>query len=328
MPHFRTTLKLPDFPFKISHTTSVLNIGSCFAEHIGNRLAQYKFPSQLNPHGIVYNPISMARVLDDLRSQKRYQKEDLFQYADQWHSFAHHGYFSHPELAQALEKINKRLSQGQRFIPQLDVLILTFGTANAFLWNQTGEIVANCHKMPGHEFKRIRLSVEEIVGSLQEQLSALRQIRPELNVLLTVSPVRHIRDGLVENQRSKATLLLAAELLERELNFVHYFPSYELVIDDLRDYRFYDRDMIHPSSLAVDYVWEQFAASFFSKETQALMKRIHHIISASQHRPFHAQSAAHQTFIKKQIDEIAVLQKEFPTLDFSQEIAIFDNQRS
>lgn len=327
MPSFRTSVNIPDFPFKITHNSPVLNLGSCFAEHIGNRLERYKFSSFLNSHGIIYNPISIARTIEDLLSQKRYEEEDLLEYGGQWHSFNHHGHFSHPELAQALEKINGRFSEARAFLEKLDVLILTFGTANAFVWNRTGDIVANCHKIPGQEFQRIRLSVAEITEIIGGQLSALRQMRPELKVLLTVSPVRHIRDGLVENQRSKATLLLAVEQLEKQLDFVHYFPSYELVLDDLRDYRFYDRDMIHPSTVAVDYVWEQFENSFFSKETQALTKRIDRILSASQHRPFHAESAAHQTFIKKQLHDIAVLKKEFPTLDFSREIAIFGSQK-
>ncbi len=327
MPSFRTPVNIPDFPFKISHNSPVLNLGSCFAEHIGHRLERYKFSSFLNSHGIVYNPISIARAIEDLLSQKYYEKEDLLEYGDGWHSFAHHGHFSHPELAQALEKINGQLSEARAFVEKLDVLILTFGTANAFVYKETGEVVANCHKIPGNEFTRIRLSVEEIIGAIGEQLSALRQMRPELKVLLTVSPVRHIRDGLVENQRSKASLLLVVEQLEKQLDFVHYFPSYELVLDDLRDYRFYDRDLIHPSPVAVDYVWEQFENSFFPKETQALIKRIDRIISASQHRPFHPESAAHQTFLKKQIDDIAVLQKEYPALDFSREIAIFSSQK-
>ncbi|GJM35770.1 MAG: hypothetical protein DHS20C18_47710 [Saprospiraceae bacterium] len=301
-------------------------MGSCFAEHIGGRLLRYKFPTLLNSHGILFNAISIAQALQDLLSEKQYVEADLFQHGEQWHSYAHHGHFSHPDLAEALAQINGRLNEARNFLEKTDILVLTLGTANAFSLRTSGAIVANCHKVPGTAFDRVRLLVSDIVKTLGDAIQALQNRRPELKVLLTVSPVRHIRDGLVENQRSKATLLLAAEALQQSFDFVYYFPSYEMVMDDLRDYRFYDQDMIHPSPMAIDYIWEQFRMAFFSEETQQLLQRIDRILSASRHRPFQPESAAHQTFQKKQLSEIAALQTKWPTLDFNKEITIFSNK--
>ena len=186
--------------------------------------------------------------------------------------------------------------------------------------------MANCHKLPGSQFDRRRPSVREIIAALEPVLQEFKLRLPALEAILTVSPVRHIRDGLVENQRSKAALLLAVEELSKQHDFIHYFPSYEIVMDELRDYRFYDVDMIHPSSVAIDYIWERFSQAFFTAETRQLMQRVERIVTASRHRPFHPQSSAHQQFLTQQLKLIDELEREFPFLKLADERAGFESQ--
>ena len=282
-----------------------------------------KFPALVNPFGIVYNPVSVGQVFEKWLSEDSFREEDLFKNLGLWHSFAHHGRFSHPEKTAALEGINRSLAEARKCLAQANRLIVTLGTANVFVFKKTGDIVANCHKVPGQEFERRRLSISEIVQSLGPVFEKLRERSPSLEIIATVSPVRHLRDGLVENQRSKATLLLALEEICRRLPFVHYFPAYEILLDDLRDYRFYEADMAHPNQLAVDYIWEYFGEAFFDEKTKSLCQRIEQVATAAAHRPFHPQSVEHQNFIKKMMKEMERLEREFPGLDFEEERKFF-----
>lgn len=316
---FRTELPLQKFLFKISHTDPLLSIGSCFTEHIGERLSTLKFKHLENPFGIVYNPISIAAQLEWLGSDKKFAASDLFENQGLWHSWAHHGRFSDLNKTEILTKINHALQEGQALLPSVTRLLVTFGTANVFILKESDKIVANCHKMPSQIFDKRRLSVKEITTALLSILQKLKLQQPDLQVILTVSPVRHIRDGLVENQRSKATLLLAIDQICQELDFAHYFPSYELILDDLRDYRFFNADMIHPNEVAIDYVWQRFGAAFFTEETQQLISQIEAIVQASKHRAFHTQSKQHQAFIQKQLGKIAQLEQQYHFLNFTKE---------
>jgi hypothetical protein len=323
---FRTILPPLQSGLRFSHNDSILCTGSCFAEHIGGRLGRWKFPVLANPFGIVYNPVSLAESLDFLLSDQDFSEKDLFENAGLWHSFAHHGSFSHPEKTAALDRISCSLSGAKAFLSTTNRLIVTLGTANVFVLKKTGRVVANCHKVPGQEFERRRLSVGEIADGLFAVFEKLKAALPGLEILATVSPVRHLRDGLVENQRSKATLVLALEQICQRCRFVHYFPAYELLLDDLRDYRFYENDLSHPNQLAVDYIWQFFADSFFDEKTKALCQRIAQTVVASGHRPFHPQSAEHQAFLKTQLEKIKVMEQEFPWLDFDIEKAAFQQQ--
>ena len=316
---FRTDIPLLGSAIGISHDDRVLCVGSCFAEHIGGRLERLKFSCHVNPFGIVYNPISIAQTLGRVLSGQPFGEAELIDNQGLWHSFAHHGRFSKPGPRPTLEGINSALVSSQKFLQKTNRLLLTLGTANVFQLRKTGEVVANCHKFPGGDFVRRRLSVEEVAGALTHILRQLKKELPELEVIATVSPVRHLRDGLLENQRSKATLLLGLEKTMDELPFVHYFPAYELVLDDLRDYRFFDTDMTHPNGQAVDYVWQYFTQVFFRENTQALCRRIGQVVTASEHRALHPASDAHQSFLRKQMEAIHQLEKEFPALDFSPE---------
>lgn len=324
MSEFRTRLPALDSTIAISHHDTSLCIGSCFTENIGAWLQMLKFPCLLNPFGILYNPVSIGKSFLQLLHPQPYQLEDLQLHGELWHSFDHHGAFSQPDAAQALEQINTSLNTAATFAQSVNRLILTPGTAHVYTLRKAGAVVANCHKFPAADFEKRRLSVDEIVTALAAPIEQWKAARPDLEVILTVSPVRHIRDGIVENQRSKATLVLALEVLCEQFDFVHYFPAYELLLDDLRDYRFYEADMIHPNSVAIQYIRDYFAATYFSENTRALNQRIAKIITAAQHRPLHAGTAAQHTFAQQQLAAMATLVQEFPFLDFEKERTHFE----
>lgn len=303
----------------MSHNDRLLCIGSCFAEQMGGRLQRLKFPVLVNPFGIVFNPISVADTLERLHSGEPFSEGDLLEGHGLWHSFEHHGSFSHPDKGTALAGINRAFSEGKAFLKHTNRLIVTLGTAHVFVWKKTGEVVANCHKIPAAGFERRRLRVSEVVERLVPVFEKLKAGLPQLEIIATVSPVRHLRDGLVENQRSKATLLLALDEIGQRLPFVHYFPAYEILLDDLRDYRFYAEDMAHPSPQASDYIWQYFENAFFEEKAKALCRRIEAVLTALAHRPFHPQSVEHQAFLRKQAAALQEIAEAFPQLDFEEE---------
>lgn len=321
--NFRTTLSVTKSSDKITHQTNLMSIGSCFSEHIGERLLDYKFPIVINPHGILFNPISIANSLIQIIHNQQLVEDDIFYHNHRWQSFFHHGRFAKADKKDCLNAINQSIQTAHQQLQNLDFLILTFGTANVFEYKKTGQIVANCHKVPNTEFERKRLKINDITTAFQPIFNELKTINPNLKIILTVSPVRHIRDGLVENQRSKSTLLLAADELAKAYDFIIYFPSYELIIDDLRDYRFYKEDMIHPSKVAVDYVWNYFENTYFSKETRQINGQLQKIIQAKKHRPFDEKSENHQLFLRKQVSKINNLQQQYPFLDFGEDLKWF-----
>ena len=327
MPNFRTYLSPTSAPFQISHTNPIFLIGSCFTEHISERLAARKFNTLTNPFGIVYNPLSMAKCLERiLNGNQPFSAAELFENAGLWHSWEHHGRFSKPGKNETLDGINAAYQTASKQLKKTDYLLLTFGTADVFSLRETGQIVANNHKMPAALFSSRRLSVSEIVERTVEVLQKIKAENETLQIIMTVSPVRHLRNGLIENQRSKATLVLACEEICAQIDYAHYFPAYELVLDDLRDYRFYAADMVHPSEVAVDYVWQFFADTFFSEETRRLNGQIEKILAAAQHRPFHRNTEAHQSFVRTQLEAIATLKKEVPGLNFEKEETVFLEQ--
>lgn len=326
MKNFRTVLSLPDYPLSINHDHGILSVGSCFAENIGRKLTAGKFRTLLNPFGIIYNPASAAVVLETIFSERQISEEEVFFHNDLWHSRLHHGAFSNADKAMLLSDLAEQTRRGNAFLQSTDRLLLTFGTA--FVWEEktTGLIAANCHKRPQSNFLRRRLSVNEIIETLLPILQKMKAGNNDLEVIITVSPVRHMRDGFVENQRSKAVLLLAAEEMCGSEAFINYFPAYEIVQDDLRDYRFYTEDMLHPSAVAVAYVWERFGQAFFSAETQTLLNKIKQIQNAVAHRPFRPHSAAHQAFLSTHADKIKLLSAKYPQLDFSEEAKQINRQ--
>ncbi len=327
MDSFRTILSPTPAGFRIGHSDQLLLIGSCFSEHIGGRLAARKFNTLANPFGIVYNPVSMARCLERLQvGTQAFNAESLERHMGLWHSWEHHGHFSKPDLAQTLAGINAAYEQAVKHLQGSTRLLLTLGTADVFILKDSGQIVANNHKMPAATFQQKRLDVGEVTDALGAALEKLAQKKDGLQVVLSVSPVRHLRNGMVENQRSKAVLVLACEALCRQLTNAHYFPAYELLLDDLRDYRFYNSDMLHPSELAVAYIWQYFSDMFFSSETKQLNTAIEKILAAAAHRPFNPDTAAHRGFAAQQLAAIAALKQEWPGLDFVNEERVFKTE--
>lgn len=321
---FRTILPIKSSPFQINHQSGVICMGSCFAEHIYERLNGFKFSALLNPFGIVFNPISIAQSLEILLDENRlFEEKDLFQHLGGWHSFQHHGSFSNPSEEVVLEKINNALLEARAFLKKAEFLVLTFGTSNVFVSEKTGQVVANCHKVPQKYFIQKKLSSDEIILSLDDIFRKLAEAFPSLKIITTVSPVRHIRDGLVANQVSKAKLLVALDNLSLLHSHLSYFSSYEIMMDDLRDYRFYKKDLIHPNEMAVGYIWDFFSKTFFTGRTLELNAKLEKINLAKTHRPFHPESEEYLKFKKNQLVKIGELEKEFSFLDFEDENIFF-----
>ena len=318
-----TPVELPKREFQITYNSQMIILGSCFAENIGRRLSVCKFRADVNPFGILYNPLSIATALRRIASGDLFDEgspEFVF-HGERWHSLLHHGDFSRREKSEAVNAVNERLSAAHCALKNLNILTLTFGTAYVYNRKCDDTVVGNCHKMPAGDFVRSLLTVDEAVDALAPQLEELCTALPELKIVLTVSPIRHLRDGAHGNQVSKATLLLAVEELRRRLpGRVFYFPAYEIVLDELRDYRFYDEDMTHPSSLAADYIWECFKSSYFDEATNSLSMQMEEIDRALSHRPFDAESKAHIEFKRKLLLKIEDFKEKYPYFDFSKEI--------
>lgn len=313
----KITVAAPDF--SIDYNSRLMMLGSCFAENMGSKFSYYKFDVDVNPCGIIYNPLSVANVLRLIVEGKQFEKSDLRQVGGKWVSLYHHGAFSSTDPDECLRRINDRLAKATGELRTLDLLVITWGTAWVYRYTRENIVVSNCHKIPSQEFERSRLSVEDIVKEYLVLIGRLREINPGLRILFTVSPIRHWKDGAHGNQLSKATLLLAIDRLREELQHVYYFPAYEIVLDELRDYRFYADDMLHMSGFTVDYIWERFLYSFISPEVLGLMNQIGRVNKGVAHRPFDPQSEEYQRLVKKMLAEIAMISRSYPMIDFSEE---------
>jgi len=318
---FFTEIKITEFPFKMDYSKSIQFFGSCFSENIGQKLLDLKFDVDLNPFGILYNPISIANSLHILLENRVFTESDLFLDQGIWSSFYHHSRFSDVNREAALEKINSRIANSHKFLLKADFLIITFGTSWVYELKESGQVVTNCHKVPAAKFKRFRLDVSEITKVYRELLTEIWRFNPNLKVVFTVSPIRHWKDGAIENQVSKATLLLAIDQLLSGFGTMNigYFPSYELMMDELRDYRFYAEDMLHLSPVATDYIFERFAKVMMSINSLQIAKEVVKIGKAILHRPVNSNSVEYEKFILYNLDEINKLTINFPYLNFANE---------
>lgn len=315
---FRTPVEWHGESEEIKYSDHVLLMGSCFAENVGGLLLENKFSCDVNPFGILYNPLSIAKALRQMLDGKVYTMDDLFDSGGQWHSWMHHSSFSSTDADECLNRINSRLEKATSALPRTSWLIMTWGTA--FVYEKDSEVVGNCHKQPDRLFTRRLLDVDTICGEWNDTLREAKQRFPGLKVMLSVSPIRHLKDGLHGNQISKSVLLLAIDRLCRELDFCHYFPSYEIVMDELRDYRFYAEDMLHPSPLAVKYIWECFCSTYMSKDTQRVMKEWADIQKGLAHRPFNPDSDAYRRFLSQIVLKIEELKEKFPYFEVQKEL--------
>lgn len=294
--NFRSKVKIEESKNKINHLQKISFIGSCFSHNIGDKLTADEFDVSLNPFGILFNPISIAKAIESCVLQTKILASDLINVGEQWLSLDHHSEFNELSENECLKGINNSIEASINYYNDADYLIITFGSAWVYTYNKTGEIVANCHKIPSDEFTKRLLNVTEIVNSFKHTISLLKEYNPSLQILFTISPVRHWKDGIVENNRSKAILHLAIMEILVNHSQTAYFPSYEIVMDELRDYRFYKSDLLHPNDLAVDYIYEQFSNTFYTSDTKALIERIRRLKSSLSHRPFNPNSESHFQF--------------------------------
>jgi hypothetical protein len=325
MADFFTQVEIAPSPFKTSYVKKHVFIGSCFTENIGSKMKDLKFETDINPFGILFNPFSIAQCIRRLISGEIFTENDLFFHGGLWHSYMHHGRFSNPSLPETLAGINEHLIRSADFLREADFLILTFGTAWIYELKTTGVAVSNCHKVPASQFKRFRLSVGETVSETRNTLEQLWEVNPRLKVILTVSPVRHLKDSASGNQLSKATLLLATDALVNGFgqDRCSYFPAYELMMDELRDYRFYAEDLVHPSPLSINFIWKKFRDFIMEKETKELTEKVGSLIQARDHRPIFRNSPEYKLFMENTLGNIRELTKKYPFLDFSEEIKYF-----
>ncbi|MDR1763311.1 MAG: GSCFA domain-containing protein [Dysgonamonadaceae bacterium] len=296
--NFRTEISLAKPDFGIKHSDKIMSFGSCFSENISEKLIQSGFCVDANPFGVLFNPASISKNIRKLVESTPFSEDDICENKGVFFSFSHHSRFSGRSREETLEKINLQWEASRNFLRQAGILIVTFGTSYVYSLKSNGEIVANCHKLPASNFTRKRLTVEEIYDDWAELVPILKSLNVK-KIIFTVSPVRHLSDGFHENQVSKAVLLLAIEALAELLPDAVYFPAYEILLDDLRDYRFYADDLLHPSTEAVNYVWEKFSETFFDAETADLAKEFENLNRALNHRPFNPDAEEYRRFMEK-----------------------------
>lgn len=313
---FRTTVKIESLKQKIGHNDSILSLGSCFADNIASRLAAAKFQVTASPSGVLFNPESIASAIERYSRAAAPTAEELREGDEGWYSFDFHSSLSHSEREVALAQMQQAVEQGAEALAKAKVVIVTFGTAWVYRLKENGRVVANCHKQHQSLFSREMLSIEEIV---ERYAPLMEGVLAGKKVIMTVSPIRHLSDGLEANSLSKAILRVAIDKLAERYDNVHYFPSFELLNDDLRDYRFYADDMTHPSAVAIDYIWERFEEYAFSAATIDIIKRLRKIADAVAHRPLNADTEAHRNFCLKMIGEIAAMECVTSGIDFSEE---------
>lgn len=317
-------LNIPKSPKEITHQHRILSVGSCFTEHIGNALLDYKFDVLQNPNGILFDPMAVCSSLVSYIQNRQYNQGDLFYLNELWHSWNHHSRFSHTDPVQSLQKINDSQSNAHQFLKEADWLIITLGSAFTYkLVEQNYQSVANCHRAPAQWFQKHLSTLNEIIARLDNTIHQLFHFNRKLNIIFTISPVRHIRDGVVDNNRSKARLIEAVHHLVNKFDKLYYFPSYELVIDVLRDYRFYAEDMVHPNYLATDFVLENFTQTYMSEATLNLIEDLKKIAIARKHRSAHPGTEAHKKFLQSHLAKAQTLQEKYPYLKLEKEIDYF-----
>jgi len=321
---FMLTPDFPQLPQQLSYADSVLLTGSCFTEHMHDRLARCRFRVMGNPHGILFNPLSVAYSLGRYLSERLYSEDDLFFLNGLWNSWDHHTRFSGPDRQQVLEGINRSQEAAAAFIRRAGCVIITLGSAFQYYLKEGNRPVANNHRAPAQWFEKRLLETTLITDTMAGTLEQLFRVNPAAQVLLTVSPVRHIRDGVVDNNRSKARLTEAVHALCDRYAQVHYFPAYELVVDVLRDYRFYDIDMVHPNYLATSFVWEQFAALCITPAAQSVMREVEDIMTARAHRPRFPETEAHRQFRAAYAAKTRLLLERHPYLDLQEALDYFN----
>lgn len=313
---FTTPIPISKSHHPISYGSKIVSLGSCFAENMGNKLDYFKFRNTTNPFGILFHPLALNKIIQKAIRQEQFTEEDVFFHNERWHSFDVHSVLSHVDKTAFLENLNSNIGFLHTALLESTHIIITLGTSWIYRKIETDTIVANCHKVPQAAFKKELLTVSQIKESLLEIIETVLSFNPKAKLIFTVSPVRHIKDGFVENQWSKANLISGLHEVIHATDDAHYFPSYEIMMDELRDYRFYAEDMIHPSSLAIEYIWKRFAETWISEDAFLAMQEVDSIWKGLSHRSFNPESEQHQRFLESLQNKMLVLQSKYPFMEF------------
>lgn len=326
MINFHLQFPIPEFKSKINYKQKIVFIGSCFAENIGSLFKEYKLDALVNTHGIQYNPFSVANALTKCISKQLVNDHELFFANELWNSWEHHSRFSKSKKEDAVYEMNDYINKGYEYLKTADWLIITLGSSFAYKHIENNRFVSNCHKIPQKEFSKYCFSTLEAVTHLENVIRQLLGKNKNLKVVFTVSPVRYVRDGVVENNLSKARLIDAVHTLVSQFQNCFYFPSYELIIDDLRDYRFFENDLVHPNQQAIHYVFNKFVETTFDLESKNIIEKIKEIITAKNHRPADRNINSYQSFKHMFLNKSLILKKEYPYLNLEEEIRFFENK--
>jgi len=301
----------------IDYESQVLLLGSCFTENIGNKLTYFQFRNWQNPFGVIFNPVSIQKLLQKASEQALFTKADIFQQDEIWYSFLAHGSCSSLDDEGLVILLNEKLSLLKKAVSESSHIVITLGTAWVYNHLATNEIVANCHKVPQQHFNKSILSVAEIEQALYQIISITDHLNPNAQVIFTISPVRHIKDGMIGNSQSKAHLITAVQRVVANTS-TSYFPAFEILIDELRDYRYYASDLLHPNEIAIEYLWNRFKKAWISETTESLQQQIQIIQTGLNHRPFQPSSKKHQAFLSNLKLQIETVTKELPWADFNE----------
>lgn len=312
---FRTEIQIQKSDLQIEHHSKIMTLGSCFASNMAEKFQHSRFDICDNPFGVLYNPVSIKNSLQLINSNKKFKAEDLIEYDGLLHSFFHHSTFSSTDSDECVETINAGLKQASSSLAKTDVLIITFGTAYVYRHRESGLIVSNCHKLPANKFDHFRLSIDKISKTIVEIVSLVHAINKNIKIIFSVSPIRYLKYGAHENQLSKSTLLLSLEAITNSNENCHYFPAFEIMMDDLRDYRFYEDNLLHPNQTAIDYIWEKFSNAHLSEKCRLAMIDMDKLSRAVSHRPHYSDTPSYRQFVKKQLSTIKELRIKYPYLD-------------
>ena len=315
--NFTTKVPVAKSSNPIDYSSQILSLGSCFAENMGDKFSYFKFQNTVNPFGIIFNPVSIESLVSRVVNNQKFTEEDIFFHNDLWHCFEVHSELSNPDKNDFLDSLNTLLENTHFQISKSSHFQITYGTSWVYRNKASRKIIANCHKVPQSQFDKEILSVKTIEKSIQNTIDLIQKVNPNCHFIFTVSPVRHIKDGFIENQRSKAHLISAIHnVVTLSLSKCNYFPSYEIMMDELRDYRFYAEDMLHPSQTAIDYIWGRFFENYIDKKNHSTMEEVCSIQKSIAHRPFNPNTDSYQKFLKNLNEKIIKLQEQFPHFQF------------
>jgi len=322
-----TKIHIPKSNQPIDYNSRIISFGSCFAENMGEKLEYFKFQTTTNPYGILFHPLAIEKLISSALSEKQFTEKDIFFHNERWHCFDVHSDLSNEDKKMFIKQLNTTLLETKKALLDATHCIITLGTAWVYRFKKTNQVAANCHKVPQKAFEKVLLSIEEIETSLENSIAILRKVNPNIIFIFTISPVRHLKDGFVENQVSKSHLISALQGVLNKKNSPllwggdgggDYFPSFEIIMDELRDYRFYAEDMLHPSQVAINYIWRRFVETWISEEVLPTMKEVESIQRDLRHKPFHKKSKAHVAFLSKLEEKIYQLQKKYKHIHFSE----------